>query len=89
MAIELFMTEDQSVIVARRKADGFVVEFRGRPYHLWEEGEDTPMYRLHSLLWRINISDLHAGRVEVVTPWHPEWDAVNAMFEAALAAQPK
>jgi hypothetical protein len=62
------------------------VEFRGNPYHLWTEDEDTPMVRLHNLLWRINISQLHCGEVETLTPWHPEWNDVNAMFDEALRA---
>lgn len=74
---------EAGVIVATRD-DGVRVEFRGRPYHAWTEDEDSAMFRLHSLLWRINISQLHCGEVETLTPWHPEWRDVNAMFVAAL-----
>ena len=49
--------------------------------------EDTPMSRLHGLLRRINISQLHCNQVEVVTPWHPEWNAVAAMVEEALRSE--
>jgi hypothetical protein len=83
--IKLHMPEcgEAGVIVATRD-DGVRVEFRGNPYHAWTVDEDTPMFRLHCLLKRVNISQLHCGEVEIVTPWHPEWEEVNAMFCAAL-----
>lgn len=71
------------IIVATRD-DGVLVEFRGNPYHLWSIDEDTPMSWLHSLLRRINISQLHCGGIETVTPWHPEWSQVREMFAKAL-----
>lgn len=74
---------EAGVLIATRD-DGVRVEFRGRPYHLWDEAEDSPMFRLHSLLRRINISQLHCGQAEVMTPWHPEWPEVSRMFEQAL-----
>ena len=88
--INLYMPDcgEAGVIVATRE-DGVRVEFRGNPYHTWQEDEDTPMVRLHSLLKRINISQLHCGATETLTPWHPEWEEVNAMFNEALrGAQP-
>ena len=86
--IVLFMPDcgEAGAIVATRD-DGVRVEFRGSPYHAWQETEDTPMSRLHGLLRRINISQLHCNEMEVVTPWHPEWNAVAAMVEEALRSE--
>lgn len=83
--IKLFMLDcgEAGVIVAIRD-DGFRVEFRGNPYHAWQEDEDTPLSRLHGLLKRINISQLHCNEVETLTPWHLEWNEVAGMFEQAL-----
>jgi len=83
--IELYMPSggEEGVIVATRD-DGVRVEFRGRPYSQWDLGESTPMYRLHSLLRRVNISDLHNGETQVLTPWHTEWDEVCAFVSDAL-----
>lgn len=85
--IKLHMPDcgEAGVIVATRD-DGVRVEFRGNPYHAWTAEEDTPMVRLHNLLMRINISQLHCGEVETLTPWHPEWEDVNVMFNEALEA---
>jgi hypothetical protein len=47
------------------------------------------MSRLHGLLKRINISQLHCNGVEIVSPWHPEWSEVSAMFEQALQGDGK
>jgi len=74
---------EDGVIIANRD-DGLRVEFRGRPYSLWNLDEDTPMTRLHSAFRRINVSNLHCDETETVTPWHDEWEVVNAMFDAAL-----
>jgi len=83
--IKLFMLDcgEAGVIVATRD-DGMRIEFRGNPYHAWEEDEDTPMSRLHCLLKKINISQLHCNGVETLTPWHSEWSDVLRMFEQAL-----
>lgn len=83
--IRLFMSDcgEAGVIIATRE-DGVRVEFRGNPYHTWEIDEDTPMFRLHTLLSRINISQLHCGAVETLTTWHPEWREVSEMFNQAL-----
>ena len=67
--------------------DGICVEFRGKPYHSWDEAEDSAMSRLHGLLKTINVSQLHSSGVETLTPWHPEWNDVNAMFEQALQGE--
>ncbi len=75
---------EAGVIVAIR-SDGVRVEFRGRPYSMWDIGESTPMYQLHAKLKRINISELHNSQPQVVTPWHEEWDDVLAMFNAAIS----
>jgi hypothetical protein len=75
---------EAGVIIATRD-DGVRVEFRGRPYHLWESNEDTPMSRLHSLLKRVNISQLHCSQAETVTPWHTEWAEVSEMFLSAIS----
>lgn len=85
--IKLFMPDcgEAGVIVATRD-DGVCVEFRGRPYHAWVEGEDTAMSHLHGLLKRINVSRLHSNEIETLTPWHPEWGEVAAMFERAMKA---
>lgn len=74
---------EDGVIVATR-SDGAKVEFRGKPYSQWDVGENSPMYRLHASLVRVNISTLHCSEVENVSAWHEEWPIVNAMFEAAL-----
>jgi len=76
---------EDGVIVATRD-DSVRVEFRGRPYSLWDIGEDTPMTHLHSSFLRINISNLHCNETETVTPWHDEWEIVAAMFNTALQA---
>ena len=76
---------EDGVIVATAN-DGRVVEFRGRPYSQWEIGEFSPMFLLHSVLKRVNVSELHNGEVETVTPWHPEWSEVKSQFERALLA---
>jgi hypothetical protein len=47
-------------------------------------GRGHAMSRLHGLLKRINISQLHCNGVETLTPWHPEWAEVTTMFERAL-----
>ena len=85
-SIALYMPDcgELGVIVATRD-DELRVELRGAPYHQWAANENTPMSRLHSLLKRINISQLHSNQVETVTPWHPEWEAVSAMFAEALS----
>jgi hypothetical protein len=87
-AIHLYMPRcgADGVIVATRD-DGVVVEFRGPAYQDWDLGEDSPMYRLHSCLRRINISELHCSNVETVTPWHDEWEEVRGMFEAGMAGR--
>ncbi|MDB6082227.1 MAG: hypothetical protein JWN43_108 [Gammaproteobacteria bacterium] len=84
-SIHLYMPRcgADGVIVATRD-DGVRVEFRGAAYSDWDLGEDSPMYRLHSCLRRINISELHCGNVETVTPWHDEWEEVRGMFEAGM-----
>ena len=86
--IKIFMPNcgEAGVIVATRD-DGVSVEFRGRPYHTWDEDEDSAMSRLHSLLKRINISQLHSNEIETLTPWHPEWIEVSTMFEEALLGE--
>lgn len=71
--------EDGVIVVTR--TDGVVVEFRGRPYSMWQIGEDSPMYKLHSSLVQINISQLHCCEIEVVTPWHSEWSIIRDMHE--------
>ena len=84
--IRLYMPNggEDGVIVAIRNDDKRV-EFRGNPYSKWVEGENSPMYALHSSLKRANISNLHSDLVETITPWHPEWGAINQMFLDALA----
>jgi hypothetical protein len=84
-SINLYMPRcgEDGVIIAIRQ-DGKRVEFRGRPYSKWDENEQSPMYDLHSCLKKINISNLHSEAIEVVTPWHPEWETVETMFNAAL-----
>lgn len=74
------------MIIAIRVGDSYRVEFRGRPYSQWDAIEDTPMYRLHACLQRIDISALHANEVVTVTPWHSEWRAVKTQFDAALTS---
>lgn len=84
-SLKLWMPEcgEDGVIIAVR-GDGVRVEFRGRPYSLWEIGEDSPMSKLHSLLKTVNISQLHCGEVETMTPWNKEWPEVYRMFTRAL-----
>lgn len=77
------------MIVATR-GDGYVVEFRGTSYSHWEEGEDSPFFRIHSALLRINISDLHCNRPQTLTSQpevFPEWEFINQMFEQALLGE--
>ena len=83
--IRLYMPNggEDGVIVATRN-DGKRVEFRGTPYSKWAEGEDSPMFSLHSSLKRVNISNLHNDLVETVTPWHPEWETIYQMFLDAI-----
>ncbi len=63
---------------------GYVVEFRGRPYHEWDENEDSPMYRLHCMFVRVDISRLHSEQIETVTSWHPEFTSISEMFHGTL-----
>lgn len=82
--IRLYMPKggEEGVILATLD-DKYVVEFRGHPYSTWDEKEDSPMYAVHSAIKQANISDLHCGRVETITPWHSEWDAIyKLVFEA-------
>ena len=83
--IRLYMPNggEDGVIVAIRN-DNKCVEFRGNAYSKWGEGENTPMYALHSLIKRANISNLNSDVVETVTPWHAEWAAICQMFLDAL-----
>lgn len=74
--------EDGVMILTR--SDGIIVEFRGRPYSQWCIGEDTPMYRLHASLIRTDISRLHSGFTEIITPWHSEWEIVKRMHDEAI-----
>jgi len=74
---------EEGVIIATRD-DGMRVEFRGNPYSRWVENENSSMFVLHSSLQRIDISQLHNGVVEIVTPWHPEWKVVSELFETAI-----
>lgn len=74
---------EDGVIIAIRD-DDVRVEFRGSPYSKWNVNESSPMYQLHSSLRRIDISQLHNGEIEVVTPWHPEWKIVSELFDTAL-----
>jgi hypothetical protein len=83
--IQLYMPncgQDGVIIAERNYAER--VEFRGRPYHLWDIGEDTPMFHLHCLLKNVNISQLHCGQIETITQWHQEWSAVNNLFQRAI-----
>lgn len=75
--------EDGVIILAR--SDQTIVEFRGRPYSQWDIGENTPMYRLHASLVRTDISRLHSGFTEVITPWHSEWKIVKRMHDEAIS----
>jgi hypothetical protein len=63
---------------------GYCVEFRGRPYHQWEEGENSPMFRLHETFRRVDISRLHSEQIETVTKWHPEFPVIDQMFKNAV-----
>ncbi len=84
-AIRLWMPDcgEAGVIVATRD-DGVRVEFRGRPYSKWQIGENSEMAQLHEILKTVNISQLHCGEIETVTPWNSEWNLLNEMFSAAL-----
>ena len=85
-AIRIWMPDcgEAGVIIATRD-DGARVEFRGEPYSLWKEGDQSPMIALHSLLKTVNISQLHCGEIETLTPWNIEWGAILALFESALS----
>jgi hypothetical protein len=77
---------EDGVLIATR-GDGYVVEFRGKPYSQWEIGDDTPFIQIHSVLERVNISDLHCGLSQTVTSQpgvFPEWEFINTMFDLAL-----
>lgn len=75
---------EDGVIVGLRD-DGALVEFRGKPYSQWTEGEASPMYQIHSSIVRANISNLHADGVETITPWHPEWRSISRLFSEGLS----
>ena len=81
--IRLFMPQggEAGVIIATN-SNGERVEFRGSAYSTWTEHEDSAMFRLHSALKRVNISNLHADGIETVTPWHPEWTEVETLFDS-------
>lgn len=83
--IRLFMPNggNDGVIIAVNEED-YRVEFRGNPYHLWDIGEDTPMFQLHSVLETVNISEFQNDKVETITPWNKEWSTVKHLFDCAL-----
>lgn len=83
--VRLYMPNggNDGVIIAS-DSRGYKVEFRGRPYHIWDIGEDTPMFHLHSALKTVNISQFQNDEVETVTPWNAEWDEIKRLFNNAL-----
>lgn len=76
--------EDGVIVLTR--SDQVTAEFRGRPYSQWDIGEDSPMYKLHASLIRTDISRLHSDCVEVITPWHAEWEVVSRMHDDAITS---
>jgi hypothetical protein len=62
------------------------VEFRGPPYSQWHPNTspDSPFYRLYSSLRTVNISDLHNGELQTITPWNEEYPFVRCLFVIAL-----
>lgn len=75
--------EDGVIIVTCPEMDRRV-EFRGRPYSQWDLCEDTPFYRLHANLKRVNISELHNGEIEMCGSRHDEYPYLVRVFKEAL-----
>lgn len=70
---------EDGVIIANFNDDKRI-EFRGNPYSQWDESESSPMFKIHSMIKKANISNLHADGVETITPWHSEWLEVYQMI---------
>lgn len=57
------------------------VEARGRPYSVWEEGEDTPFSRLHDGMPGWHTCVLHTNCVLAILPRHEDYEFVRSFAE--------